>query len=256
MRWLIPPAGIYGAILVDEHRGKLNPGPPGKVSIIMPALNEEAFIEDSLISIQGQKMIQAYPESFEIIVADNASDDLTLYLAQSLDVKTVMAYPRGVLQARTEGIEASSGDIIVSVNADTYYPPEWLCNVLYHFHNPDIVAAASVGLFKNRPLDNVALRVWRRIEQKMYGFASAFRRSAYGSTGGFDLSVNPVDAKAVEYEEQTAFRNRLTQFGSYILDAYPVYTSNRRHMCSLCYSKSCPAPMSEYCQSVLAKRRF
>ncbi|MEM1552014.1 MAG: glycosyltransferase family A protein [Candidatus Bathyarchaeia archaeon] len=48
------------------------------------------------------------------------------------------------------GILASSGEIIVAMDTDCWYPEAWLNNVLKPFKDPSVVAVTSTG-FVNAP---------------------------------------------------------------------------------------------------------
>lgn len=51
--------------------------PIDTVSIVMPAYNEEEFIETAS-SIRNQSILQKYPKHFEFIIIDNGSTDNTI----------------------------------------------------------------------------------------------------------------------------------------------------------------------------------
>jgi len=86
-----------------------------KVSIIIPAYNEEKDIKDVLDSI----MRQTYPkEKIETIVIDDKSTDKTAEIAKKYPVKLIKGQHKGVGAARNLGIKNATGDIILFVDAD------------------------------------------------------------------------------------------------------------------------------------------
>ncbi len=96
-----------------------------RFSIVVPAHNEAAFLAATLTTLQEQDFAGAY----EVIVVDNASTDDTATLARSYGVRVVDEPERGVCAARQRGADVATGDYLVSVDADTLYPPTWLSTI-------------------------------------------------------------------------------------------------------------------------------
>ena len=93
------------------------------VSIIVPAFNEAAAIEADIEAIITAMKSSGY--SYEIIVVDDGSTDGTGELAEAMGV-SVLRLPenKGVGVARTRGVKAARGEIIVMTDADNTYPNE------------------------------------------------------------------------------------------------------------------------------------
>ena len=92
------------------------------VSIVVPALNEERTVEETLKRLMALDF-QTFELSKEIIFVDGGSTDKTLDLARSVrNVKTwQLDRPRGRGAALRLGIEKARGDIIVFYPADLEY---------------------------------------------------------------------------------------------------------------------------------------
>lgn len=117
-----------------------------RFSIVVPAYNEAAYIGPTLRSLQQQD----YPGAYEIIVVDNNSSDATAAIAAGFGVQVLAEPQRGVCAARQRGSESAVGDIIVSVDADTSYPPGWLSRVDATFADrDDLVAVAGPCRYSN-----------------------------------------------------------------------------------------------------------
>jgi len=111
-----------------------------RFSIVVPAYNEVGYLEATLRSLQQQD----YAGGYEIIVVDNNSSDGTAAVASSFGVRVLHEPERGVCSARQCGSEAAVGEIIVSADADTSYPPDWLSRVDAAFTaRDDLVAVAG-----------------------------------------------------------------------------------------------------------------
>ncbi|MEK7664831.1 MAG: glycosyltransferase [Patescibacteria group bacterium] len=86
-----------------------------KVSIIIPARNEEKYIQKAIESL----MVQKY-ELMEIIVVVNGSEDATFEIAKRYADKTLnFPEPMCPAKARNEGVKISEGDIFVFLDADS-----------------------------------------------------------------------------------------------------------------------------------------
>jgi len=98
------------------------------VSVIMPARNEEAFIDRSL----GAVLAQDYPpDRFEVLVADGMSTDGTRARVQALaggpvSVRLLDNPGRITPMAMNIGIRAASGSVIVRVDGHAVIPPEYV----------------------------------------------------------------------------------------------------------------------------------
>jgi len=113
-----------------------------KVSIVIPALNEEASI--------GQ-VIAGLPRDLvhEIIVADNGSEDRTAEIAAVNGAKVVRADRRGYGSACLAGIAASDHpDIIAFIDGDLSDYPEDLPNLIMPIEIDDaelVIGSRTIG---------------------------------------------------------------------------------------------------------------
>lgn len=101
-----------------------------KVSVLVPAFNEEKYIRQTLLAL----LQQDYP-NFEVIVADNASTDRTSSIVQELidimpkagiSIKLVYENRRGTNFARECARQASGGSIIAQIDADCIPGKCWI----------------------------------------------------------------------------------------------------------------------------------
>jgi len=106
-----------------------------KISVIIPAFNEEKLLPRCLESLRNQD----YEDEYEIIVADNGSTDDTAGIAREFGAKVVSCpNRRGVFHARQAGADAACGDIIAQADADTIYPRGWLRRIANQFASRQI----------------------------------------------------------------------------------------------------------------------
>lgn len=89
------------------------------ISFIIPTLNEEKTIENTL------KSLKAYSGSKEIILSDGKSIDKTIEIAKQYADKIIIHTGdkrQNIAQGRNSGADASSGDFIVFIDADVVIP--------------------------------------------------------------------------------------------------------------------------------------
>lgn len=117
-----------------------------KISIIIPALNEEKLIRRTLA--QFTDSLKKHHE-LEIIVSDGGSTDSTLEIAYELADRVVLKsknIPQNISRGRNAGAKISSGDVLVFLNADTYvYDLEAMLNIISEeFKDENVNALACV----------------------------------------------------------------------------------------------------------------
>jgi glycosyltransferase involved in cell wall biosynthesis len=108
-----------------------------RLSVVVPCYNEADYVGHAIQSLQQQEFDGAY----EIVVVDNNSTDATADIARRLGVRVVTHLEPGVCGARQAGAEASTGEIIVSTDADTVHAPDWLAKIDRAFRADERVAA-------------------------------------------------------------------------------------------------------------------
>ena len=107
-----------------------------KVSIVVPAFNEEERIAETL---QGL-IAQSYPNK-EIIVVDNNSSDNTNSIAKKYTDRVISETEKGYIPAVNRGAKEADGELITFCDADTRYPAQWLSQIVETFQScPKAVA--------------------------------------------------------------------------------------------------------------------
>jgi GT2 family glycosyltransferase len=127
------------------------------VSVIIPSLNEEALIVETLESVQralGVLPPEALPE---IIVVDNGSTDNTRQLIEraSALVRLLHCPSKGAARARNLGARLSHGDVLIFLDADTTIPVRSIDHIVEQCARNGI----SAGITKLGPRDG-GFRAW------------------------------------------------------------------------------------------------
>src|SRR3989344_487657 len=92
-----------------------------KVCIFIPAYNEEKSIGKTIDEINKvTKNLKNY--KFEVIVANNNSDDKTGEIAKKHKAKVVFEKKQGYGYAYKKGLSEAKGDIVITGDADATYP--------------------------------------------------------------------------------------------------------------------------------------
>ena len=92
-----------------------------KISIVIPALNEEGIVGKTVKSVPVEKLKENGLD-VEIVVVDNASTDNTAQEAREAGARVVFGEKRGYGNAYLKGFAEAEGDIIVMGDADGTYP--------------------------------------------------------------------------------------------------------------------------------------
>ena len=112
------------------------------VSVVMPVLNGMPWIEDQLRALAAQQL----EVDWEVVVADNGSDDGTLscvmrWSDQDSRIHLVDASAhRGESAARNIGVRAARGSLLAFCDADDVVRPGWLVSMWQALAHADLVA--------------------------------------------------------------------------------------------------------------------
>ncbi|MBO4323887.1 MAG: glycosyltransferase [Lachnospiraceae bacterium] len=86
------------------------------ISVVIPAHNEEAYIERCIRSVKRSD--REFAGTTEIVVVCNRCTDRTAEIAEACGAKVVYNEDRCIAKVRNAGILAASGRIIVTIDAD------------------------------------------------------------------------------------------------------------------------------------------
>lgn len=132
----------------------------GLVSIIIPTLNEQKGIEKTISSIPIRRIKDELGYETEILIVDGASEDSTRDLAISLGAKVIMENRKGYGRACKSGFIAAKGDIIVTIDADSTYPVEFIPEYIRELNQRDL-DFVTINRFAN--MERGAMSLTRRV---------------------------------------------------------------------------------------------
>lgn len=111
-----------------------------KVSVILPTLNDQNFIQECI-----QSVIEQTEKRWELLVIDGGSTDDTLgIIDQFNDERISVIEGGGFVESLNIGIRVAEGDYIARVDADSRsHPTRFKKQLSFLEQNPDVVAVGS-----------------------------------------------------------------------------------------------------------------
>jgi len=102
-----------------------------KISVIMPAFNEEKHIEKTLRALSAQTLPI---DAFEVVLVDNGSTDGTMDIARqffsTLSLRIVTKTGGTIGSVRNHGARLANGEVLVFLDSDCVPPSTWLSDAL------------------------------------------------------------------------------------------------------------------------------
>jgi glycosyltransferase involved in cell wall biosynthesis len=192
------------------------------ISFIIPAHNEEVLIGRTLSALH--ESIRALGETYEVVVANDASTDRTEAIALEHGARVVAVNRRQIAATRNAGARAATGEIFIFVDADTVVTERVLRTALRALRGGAVGGGCSVRLDGRLPLYAVVLM--RLLPPILHAFGLAAgcflfcTRQAYLAAGGFDETLYAG--------EEVAFGQRLKRQGRLVILREYVTSSGRK----------------------------
>ncbi len=202
-----------------------------KISLIVPAFNEERGLAASLRSIRHA--ITALDElgwSSELIVCDNNSTDRTAAIAREEGAAVVFEPVNQISRARNTGASHATGDWLVFVDADSHPSGELFADMARAIQEGRCVGGGStVRLDMSELVPTLAVKGWNALSRLTGWAAGSFifcKASVFRELGGFSLELYAA--------EEIDLSRRLKRFARrsgrtiVILHRHPIVTSGRK----------------------------
>ncbi|MDP2656604.1 MAG: glycosyltransferase [bacterium] len=211
-----------------------------KISVIIPAYNEEQYIADTLDALSRQDFNR---EDFEIIVVDNASTDLTSSIARVHGADEVIFESRkGTNRARQTGVEQSNGEIVAFLDADCEPGDQWLSRIWEYFQQDRRRLVAVAGPYDYTDDPRLHFMIFQRMAwHVVFPFMSllmgrVFRRGGVMLGGNFATqrktlnALNGLDTSYEFFGDDASIARRFGTLGYVKLDSsLSVESSARRY---------------------------
>ena len=165
-----------------------------KISVIIPAYNEEKLIGETLSSVTGAlDGFSARGWETELIVCDNNSTDGTARLAQAAGARIVFEPINQIARARNKGAEAAEGDWLLFIDADSHPTRELFQDVAAAIETGKVLAGGStIRLDAPQWSARIVTVLWNGISRATISLAGSFifcETAAFRRIGGFSLKL-------------------------------------------------------------------
>jgi glycosyltransferase involved in cell wall biosynthesis len=202
-----------------------------KISVIVPAFNEEKLLGGSLAEIKSAaSAFTARGWAFELIVCDNNSTDRTAEIARAAGARVVFEPVNPIARARNTGAAAATGDWFIFVDADSHPRAGLFADVAAAILSGQCLAGGSTLRMEGKHfvaglltrLWNLTSR-WRRLLAGSFIFVAA---ADFRQLGGFSLEL--FVAEELELSRRLKKLARRTGRKIVILHRHPLQTSARK----------------------------
>jgi glycosyltransferase involved in cell wall biosynthesis len=202
-----------------------------KISIIIPAFNEERLLGETIRHVQaGMSALSLAGWETELIVCDNNSTDRTADLARAAGAKVVFELINQIARARNTGALAASGDWLLFVDADSQPSAELLAEVAEKIESGRFLAGgATVRLAGDFPWANLGVKLWNFISRTLHWLAGSFifcEAAAFREVGGFSHELFAAEELDLSRRLKRLARKEGKKIT--ILHKHPLLTSPRK----------------------------
>lgn len=202
-----------------------------KISVVVPAFNEEKLIAATLTRIRAAMgSFSGRGWATELIVCDNNSTDGTAALARAGGARVVFEPVNQIGRARNAGAAAATGDWLVFVDADSHPSAELFDDVAKQIESGRCLAGGcTVRMDEKHFVGACITSWWCLVSRTMKWMAGSFifcETAAFRTVGGFNLSLYASE----ELDLSQRLKKLARQEGRkvVILHRHPLITSARK----------------------------
>ena len=202
-----------------------------KVSVVVPAFNEEQLLPASLRSIRAA--MEAFDRrgwASELIVCDNNSTDRTAAIAREAGARVVFEPVNQISRARNAGADAAGGDWLIFVDADSHPTPELFSEAADAIAAGRCLAGGSTVAYMNGSrAAALAVGFWNVLSRIARWAAGSFifcEAAAFRAAGGFSEEL--FASEEVELFRRLKRIARRNRQAIVILHRHPLLTSDRK----------------------------
>ena len=202
-----------------------------KISIVVPAFNEERLLGDSLAQIKGAaKAFTPFGWEWELIVCDNNSTDRTAEIATAAGARVVFEPINQIARARNAGAAAAGGDWLVFVDADSHPSEALFTDVARAIQSGHCIAGGSTMRMDEYYFwAGLVTHLWNRASRWGRWLAGSFifcETTVFRNLGGFSQEL--YCAEELEFSQRLKKHAKETRKRLVILHRHPLVTSARK----------------------------
>jgi poly-beta-1,6 N-acetyl-D-glucosamine synthase len=167
-----------------------------RISLIVPAYNEGKTIRNCVESLQALN----YP-NYEVVVVDDGSTDSTFVeISHCTGIKIIRQENQGKPKALNNGIQASTGEIVVTVDADTTLDRDALGKIAERFVSDERIGAVA-GNVKVNP----ERKIMNAVQSAEYATGINLIRRGQSVLGCVMIVPGPIAALKREAVEKVGY---------------------------------------------------
>jgi glycosyltransferase involved in cell wall biosynthesis len=202
-----------------------------KISIVIPAFNEEKLLGATLRRVQvARRAFAAIGWESEVVVCDNNSTDGTAALARAEGARVVFEPVNQIGRARNAGAAAATGDWLVFIDADSHPSPELFREVAMAIRSGRCLAGGCTVVLDGRyPVAAFFAGCWNLLSRVGRWAAGSFifcEAAAFREVGGFSLDL--YASEEIELFKRLKRSARRAGKQVRILHRHPLVTSARK----------------------------
>jgi glycosyltransferase involved in cell wall biosynthesis len=239
--------------------------PPPKISVLIPAYNEERLIGQVLDSVH-ESFASCGNSAYEIIVCDNNSTDRTALIAAEKKAQVVFEPHNQIARARNAAASRATGEWFIFLDGDTLLNAELLRETVETLSQGEVCGGGAGIRFDRTNIGAVArglTKFWNWVSTTFNLAAGSYLfclRDAWKDTGGFDENVYAGEEiffsrRVKHWGKSRGFRFRILRTSSAVTSArkmewygpwellwYMILmlrpkAMNRRESCALWYTR-------------------
>lgn len=180
----------------DQRPG---PSPEPRVTIVIPARNEEAYVAAALESVANQTVPL---DRLQVVVVVNGSSDRTAEVVRAarerlprLELRLIDDPQPGVARAKNIGARLANGDLLVFLDADSRMAPDLVERIIAAYTAGHRAGSVTIAADDGDLLDR---GFYRLIEfgKRLFGIHANMLycdRAAFEAVGGFDESLHQAE---------------------------------------------------------------
>jgi glycosyltransferase involved in cell wall biosynthesis len=202
-----------------------------KISIVVPAFNEEKLIAETLRCIgeaAGGFTRQGWKT--EIIVCDNNSTDTTAEIARVHGARVVFEPVNQIARARNAGAAAATGDWLVFIDADSWPSPALFGDVADQIASGTCIGGGStVRMDESSVWLDLGMILWNSISRVFKWAAGCFifcETETFRRIGGFNTDL--FASEEIDLSKRIKRSAKVSGKRFVILRSNPLVTSARK----------------------------
>ncbi len=202
-----------------------------KISVIVPAFNEEKLLGASLAEIKtAATAFTTRQWEFELVVCDNNSTDRTSEIAHAAGAKVVFEPFNQIGRARNSGAAAATGDWFIFVDADSHPSAGLFADVADAIISGKFLAGGSTVRLDEKMFGaNLVTQGWNLTSRCKKWLAGSFifiEAAAFRELGGFNQKYFAAEELELSQRLKALAQSKGKKIT--ILHRHPLITSARK----------------------------